>query len=307
MILSASRRTDLPCLYADWLVRRLQAGAVVVKNPMNPAQVSRLHFSPETVDCIVFWTKDPAPLLAQLDEVDRLGYRYYFQFTLTPYDRAIEKNLREKSELIETFRQLSERIGRERVVWRYDPILFADGVDFAYHRAQFSRMCAALAPYSDTVVVSFVDAYAKLRQPVFTVPDLCAQTELAEMIGTTAKQYGLRAVACAESGDWSAYGIGRSACIDRMRIERICGAPVALKADQNQRVGCGCAESVDIGAYDTCTNGCVYCYANRSAERAIAMCAKHDPQSEILVGEFDPTTVREKHFRSLRQTQCSLF
>lgn len=218
MVLSASRRTDLPRLYSDWLIRRLQAGTVVVKNPMNPAQVSRLHFSPETVDCIVFWTKDPAPLSARLDEVDRLGYRYYFQFTLTPYDRTIETNLREKSELIATFRQLSQRIGRERVVWGYDPILFADGVDLPYHRARFSRMCAELAPYTDTVVVSFVDAYAKLRHPIFSVPDLSAQTELAGLIGATAKRYGLRAVACAESGDWSAYGIGRSACIDRARI-----------------------------------------------------------------------------------------
>lgn len=307
MVLSASRRTDIPRFYTDWLLARLRAGCVVTKNPMNPSQVSRLRFSPDSVDCLVFWSKDPEPLLERLAEIDRMGYRYYFQFTLTPYGSAIEKNLRPKAEIVETFRALSEQIGREKVVWRYDPILLADGIDVAWHRRRFADLCETLAPYTDTVTVSFVDFYAKLKNPVFSSPDEAERAELAGWIGECARRAGIAAVACSESGDWSAYGIGRSSCIDRARIERICGCPLTLKADKNQRGGCGCAESIDIGVYDTCTNGCIYCYANRSEKRAAELRALHDPASEILVGDPAGAVIREKNLRSSRREQYELF
>ena len=307
MILSASRRTDIPRFFADWLVARLAGGSVVTKNPMNPSQISRLHFSPDTVDCLVFWSKDPEPLRQRLAEIDRMGYRYYFQFTLTPYGTAIEKNLRPKEEIAETFRLLSRQIGREKVVWRYDPILLADGIDVKWHRERFSAMCKALAPYTDTVTVSFVDLYQKLKHPVFSSPDEDERTELAGWIGACAREAGISAVACCENGDWSSYGIGRAACIDRARVERICGCPLILKADKNQRGGCGCAESIDIGVYDTCTNGCVYCYANRSQKRAAEMLALHDPTSEILVGETADAKIRDKILQSSRRVQYELF
>lgn len=307
MVLSASRRTDIPKFYTDWLIARLAAGSVVTKNPMNPSQISRLRFSPDSVDCLVFWSKDPEPLRKRLADIDRMGYRYYFQFTLTPYGRAIEKNLRPKAEIIATFQLLSKQIGREKVVWRYDPILLADGIDVEWHRRQFAAMCEVLVPYTDTVTVSFVDLYQKLRNPVFSTPDEAERAELAGWIGECARRAGIAAVACSESGDWSVFGIGRAACIDRARIERICGCPLTLKADKHQRGGCGCAESIDIGVYDTCPNGCVYCYANRSEKRAAEMCAKHRPENEILVGDTEGFAICEKILRSLRREQYELF
>jgi hypothetical protein len=126
MILSASRRTDIPCYYSEWFMNRLKEGYVLTKNPMNPAQVSRLTLSPDTVDCIVFWTKDPLPLLDKLPILDDLGYHYYFQFTLTPYGKDIERGLRDKKGIISTFRQLSSYLGKDRVIWRYDPIIIND-------------------------------------------------------------------------------------------------------------------------------------------------------------------------------------
>ena len=131
MILSVSRRTDIPGRYADWFMNRIRAGFVLTQNPVHPAQVQRLPPSKDTVDCIVFWTKDAAPLLPYLDELDRLGYAYYFQFTLTPYPHALEPGLRPKREIVQTFRALSERVGRERIVWRYDPILCTARYDAA--------------------------------------------------------------------------------------------------------------------------------------------------------------------------------
>ena len=119
MIISASRRTDIPAYYAKWMLERLKAGAVSIRNPFNPKQFREIILSPDKIECIVFWTKNPAPMLPLLHEIDAMGYRYYFQFTLTPYDRTIEKYLPPKTELIRTFRQLSEQIGKQKIVWRY--------------------------------------------------------------------------------------------------------------------------------------------------------------------------------------------
>lgn len=121
MILSASRRTDIPAFYADWFLNRLREGSVLVRNPMNYHQVSEVKLTPENVDCIVFWTKNPSHFIEKLPEIDNLGYRYYFQFTLNPYDRSIEENLPEKNVLIETFKRLSDQCGPQKVIWRYDP------------------------------------------------------------------------------------------------------------------------------------------------------------------------------------------
>jgi len=293
MIISASRRTDIPCYYSQWFMKCIRAGHVLTRNPMNHAQLSKVPLSPEVVDCIVFWTKDAANIMPYLGELDALGYNYYFQFTLTPYDRALEPNLRPKAEIEEAFIKLSKRIGRKRVVWRYDPIILNDTLDINYHKAQFIRMCDKLSPYTDTVVISFVDMYAKLekRRDVQGRPFVrpITEDEIAELsafIGKTAKEHSIRAAACCESGDLLKYGIEKSACIDRARIEKICGIKLLARVskDKNQREGCGCCASIDIGAYNTCLNGCVYCYANDSAESTKRRHASHDPESPLLVG-----------------------
>jgi hypothetical protein len=284
MILSASRRTDIPCYYAQWFMNRIRAGYVLTRNPMNHAQLSRIPLSPDIVDCIVFWTKDAANMLPHLDELDALGYNYYFQFTLTPYGKNIEQNLCPKSEIEDTFITLSKRIGRECVVWRYDPIILNDDLTVKYHKTQFRRMCEKLSPYTDTVTISFVDMYPKFKTPYIRTITANEIVELSEYVGVTATEYGLSAVACCEKDDLTKYGIGRSSCIDRERIEKIIGCPLKIKADKNQREGCGCVESIDIGAYNTCLNGCVYCYANNSFTTALRRHESHNPESELLIG-----------------------
>ena len=308
MILSVSRRTDIPRWYAPWFLNRIREGHVLVSNPYRPHRLRRIPLSPETVDAIVFWTKDPGPLLPFLDELDGLGYRYLFQFTLTPYGREIEPGLRSKEALLETFRTLSRRLGRERVLWRYDPILFSDGIDRSWHQERFLQLCKALSPYTDQVTVSFLDPYpgcpmGKLRSPT---PETAR--ELAAFIGNTAKEFHLSAVMCCEREDYSPYGIGRAACIDGTRLERVCGYPLELKPDRGQRPGCGCRESVDIGAYDTCPSGCRYCYANRSPRRTAAVRAAHDPHSPLLIGRPGPEDViTDVDCASCRAGQLRLF
>lgn len=284
MILSASRRTDIPCYYSDWFMNRIKAGYALTRNPMNHAQLSRISLTPDVVDCIVFWTKDANNMMPHFDALDRMGYKYYFQFTLTPYNRTIERNLRDKSQIEDTFIDLSRRIGKHRVLWRYDPIILNDTLDIAYHKAQFERMCRKLVDYTETVTISFVDLYSKLKTKLIREIAADEMIELSEYIGATAKAYSLRAFACCEKADLTQYGIERASCIDKATLEKVCGCGLNILPDKNQRPGCGCMESVDIGAYNTCLNGCVYCYANDNISSIERRVQSHDPANDLLIG-----------------------
>ena len=281
---------------------------MLVRNPYRPGQLRRVPLSPAVVDAIVFWTKAPAPLLPWLDELDGMGYRYLFQFTLTPYGPEIEPGLRDKRAIVETFQVLGCRLGRGRVLWRYDPILFTDAIGLAWHEARFRKLCKALSPFTDQVTVSFLDPYPGRPMGGLRPPNALEMQGLAAMLGQTAKEYHLSIVACCEAGDFSPHGIGRAACIDRARLERLCGGPLRLGADRGQRPGCGCCESVDIGAYDTCPSGCRYCYANRSPARTAARRAEHAPDSPLLTGVPSPgDTVTDLPACSCRDGQLRLF
>lgn len=295
MILSASRRTDIPAYYSEWLVNRLHAGYVLTRNPMNHTQVSKVILNPDIIDCIVFWTKDPLNMLDKLDTIDKLGYRYYFQFTLTPYDKSVEKRLRDKEEIIKTFCQLSDRIGKDKVVWRYDPVILNGVFDFIFHKEQFTRLCSKLCRHTEQCIISFVDIYSKLRTDILREISMDERAELGRMISSTAKDFGITVKACCENSYLSEYGIEQASCIDKLLIERICGYSPDIKRDRNQRDSCRCFESIDIGAYNTCKNGCVYCYANYSLESVNKNYKRHNPEGELLIGqvrENDRITIR---------------
>jgi len=311
MILSASRRTDIPSFYAPWFMHRLRAGFVRVRNPMNASQVSEVPLTPRNVDCIVFWTKDPLPLMAYLDEIDGMGYPYYFQFTVTPYGKDIEGNVRDKAEIFRTLHALSERIGKMRVVPRYDPVLLTDRgpcpytVDF--HVRAFRKFCEAAEGCAEKAVVSFFDDYRKFAANVKTT-GMRAPTEnemhtLAEGFAAIALQHGLGLETCAEAADLAKFGIGHAKCIDGDLIERILGGPIAGKGTKDgNRAHCGCMKSVDVGQYDTCVRQCLYCYANAGRRKALENFKNHSPESALLAGE-SAAMVRqrsEKDTRSLK-------
>lgn len=287
MILSVSRRTDIPNYYSEWFFNRIREGFLYVRNPMNPHQVSKIGITPEAVDCIVFWTKNPEPMLDRLEELDK--YKYYFQFTLTGYGRDIEPNVPHKKEkMLEVFQRLSQQIGRKRVIWRYDPILFTKKYTPEYHISAFRQIASALNGYTEKCVISFVDLYAKNRKNMEMLGayelDRSELNGFAKEIAETAKANGIAAASCAEPLDLSAYGIEHNCCIDQKLIEEITGYEIRIKKDKNQRMECGCAESVDVGTYNTCRNGCIYCYANYSRESVIRHCREYDPDSPLLCG-----------------------
>lgn len=267
MIVSASRRTDIPACFPEEFMERIRSGFCTVKNPFSGKE-SRISLAPGDVDCIVFWSKNPGPLMAHLPELAERGFAFYFQFTLTPYDRKMERFLPPKPELIRTFRMLSERIGRDRVVWRYDPIIFSDSLCLTgrWHEQQFRILSDQLAPYTDQCVISFLDFYGKCRrEPVCRAFREATDGEMLDLAGRFARiagEAGLRIAACAEKLDLSPAGVESAHCIDAERIGRITGKQISSARDRGQRKECGCAVSRDIGRYGSCRNGCVYCYAS---------------------------------------------
>ena len=282
MIISASRRTDIPSFYSEWFVNRLREGYALIQNPRNPQRLGRVELSPDKVDCIVFWTKNPLPMFDALDAIDRMGYQYYFEFTLTPYDRRIERKLPPKERLLEIFSRLSDRIGPNRVDWRYDPILMNKNVPREYHFEHYEKMCDALHSKTTRCVISFIDHYRHVKdvQPMHE-DDILA---IAEGFSRIAKKYNFSLYTCAEAIDLEQFGISHAACIDKKKIESIIGTAIEAKKDDGQRPACGCIASVDIGAYDTCPHGCVYCYATTNQGLVARKVHTHDPQSPLLTG-----------------------
>ena len=283
MIISASRRTDIPAWYGNWLMNRLTEGYVLVPNPRFTGRLSRVDLSPEVVDCIVFWTKNPIPFLPWLDSIRDAGYRFYFEYTITPYDLQIERNLPDKRLLIDAFRNLSARIGKQRVDWRYDPILLTERYTVAYHLQAFEAMCHELSAYTERCIISFVDCYAHLGGKVNAVSDEDIDT-LARHFSVIAAAHGLPLFTCAESCDLERYGIRHGSCIDQAKIEQIIGCPIRVGKDKGQRPACGCIESIDIGTYDTCRNGCIYCYATTSDQAVVKQISAHDDHAPMLTG-----------------------
>lgn len=305
MIISASRRTDIPALYPEWFMNRLRAGEVLVPNPHNRKRISRIRLSPEVVDCFVFWTKNPEPMIPYLKAIDKMEYSYYFQMTITDYDEDIEVNIPPVEESIATFRLLSERLGKERVDFRFDPVLLADKYTIDYHLEKFEMMCSWLHKHTTRCIFSFIDIYK--NSPYREITEQEKRT-LAEGFAGIAKKYDLPLYMCAETIDLSDLGIGHASCIDKAKTERVIGYKLDIKKDKGQRPECGCCESVDIGMYDSCAHGCRYCYANVSAAAARNRQKLHDPKSPLLIGNIQgDEAITYKDIRSNKDLQLSLF
>ena len=288
MILSASRRTDIPAFYSRWFYKRIEEGYLLVRNPMNAKQISRVVLNPDIVDCIVFWTKNPEPFMKNIDKINR--YKYYFQFTLNPYDDSIEKNVPDKEHLIDIFVKLSGLIGKDKVIWRYDPILLTNKIDKEYHYKWFNYLIERLHKYTDKCIISFLDLYSKTERNTKSLGIIPMGTndmrEIAFNFSLTAQKYNIPVETCAERIDLSDMGIKRGKCIDDKMISKIIGCDIAVEKDKAQREECGCVKSIDIGAYNTCRHNCVYCYANFNEATVKRNFSLHDPDSPLLYGKL---------------------
>jgi hypothetical protein len=265
MIISASYRSDIPAFHGDWFLAALAAGEVAVANPYSqrPYLVD-LH--PEAVDGYVFWTRNARPFAPALAAVAAQGKPFVVQYTILGYPRAIDTNVIDPKLAIDNARAIAGTYGRRVVVWRYDPILLTPGTEADWHRANFARLADALAGITDEVVVSFAQLYAKSARNLakagiaWRVPDLPEQAALTADLGAIAAERAIAPSLCTQPDLAGASSAAAARCVDAARLADIAGRPIAA-ATKGNRPGCLCAQSRDIGAYDSCVHGCRYCYA----------------------------------------------
>jgi hypothetical protein len=281
VIVSISRRTDVPAFYTPWLMNRVRAGWCEVVNPFNPNQVRTVSLRPDDVDVLVFWTRFSAPLQPHLQDLEARGFRIVFLYTLTGYSISIEPGLPTLDRLLPDFITLSDRIGPDRIAWRYDPVLLTSLMTPEWHRDHFAGLAKRLAGHTYRVITSRTDFYRKTRSRLAEVTDqtiLEAERdesgELLTDLTRIALDHGMTLQTCAESGSWARQA---GKCIDDRWLNTLWNLSLSSTADPGQRKACHCIKSVDIGAYNSCLFGCRYCYATSSPERAWQIYKAHDP------------------------------
>jgi hypothetical protein len=261
MIISASRRSDIPAFHFPWFLERMRAGFVGVANPFNPHQIRRVSLAPGDIDCVVFWTKDARPMRKHLAEFEAFGVPYIILYTLTPYGQDIEPGLAGKSGIPDSFQEIAGHIGGRRLVWRYDPIILTGEMTDAWHCRAFAALAARLEGSVRRCIVSFAQGYRRVQKNLaalgWTAPEAAAKQELLAALSEIAAARGISLQSCADS-DTPGYA---GACIDAALIARVTGRPLSAGRDKNQRPACLCSAAVDIGRYGTCGHRCVYCYA----------------------------------------------
>lgn len=291
MILNTGSRTDIPAYYSDWFYNRIREGYVLVRNPYYPAQITKYLLNPEIIDMIVFCTKNPFPML---DRISLLAVFDTFWFvTITPYGKDIEPYVPPKEQVIRYFQQLSESVGQKRISWRYDPIFITDTYSVNFHIEQFRKMAKALSGYTDQCVVSFIDLYEKTKRNFSGIRSVTdkEQEVLTAAFSEIAKENGLQIHLCCENAGLVRENVDADGCMSKAVLEKALGCRLVVPKKKTARTECSCLLGADIGAYNTCGHGCLYCYANYDRETVIKNRKLHSDTSPLLIGEVSETDV----------------
>ncbi len=285
MIINTGGRTDTVQYYTDWLLNRFSEGYVLTRNPMFTNKVSRYELKPDKVDCVVFCSKNYKPILNRLSEITD-KFNTYFHYTITAYGKDIEPGVPDIEESVKTLIELSKLVGKEHIAWRYDPVLLTKDYTIDRHLKTFENMAKTLAPYIDRCIFSFVEMYKKLEYNMLELIPMtdCDKDILAKGLGSIADKYGIFIQTCGNNGDFTHYGIHSSGCMTLDILGKANNVKFKDLKHKGSRKGCHCIESRDIGAYDTCMNGCKYCYANKNPHKAFENYKYHDPASPLLLG-----------------------
>ena len=288
MIVSASYRTDIPAYYGDWFMKRLAAGHALVASPYG-AKPYRVALAGRDVAGFVLWTRNIGPLRDSLAEIAAVA-PFMVQFTITGYPRALEPGVIETKTATAQIRALSDSFGPRAVVWRYDPIIETSLTPPAWHRENFARLAGAMKGHVDEVTISFAQIYAKTRRNMdmasrrqsfaWDDPEDGEKRSLAGALAEIAASHGMRLTVCSQP-EYTDAGGAAAQCIDAGRLSDLAGHEIKARVKGN-RPGCLCNESRDIGAYDSCPQGCVYCYAVSRQVKAKRFLVEHDPEAESL-------------------------
>lgn len=288
MILNTGGRTDTVNYFSEWLLNRFAAGYAYSRNPFHPDVVNRIDLNPRTIDVVEFCSKNYRPILSRLHEITE-RFNCHFHYTITAYDKDIEPNVPGIDESVETLRDLSAQVGKEKIIWRYDPVLLTGKYTIERHLATFDYMAGRIAPYVSRCLFSFVVWYKKLHLPELQ-PISGRQKELiAKGLGEMAAKHHLYIQTCGTKESYEQYGIHHSGCMTRAVYEHSLGLHFKKVAERGNRPGCRCMESRGLGDYNTCLNGCRYCYANYDHEKARENYRLHDPESPLMIGHLRPT------------------
>lgn len=292
MLINTGARTDTVQYFTKWLLKRFEEGYVLSRNPLFPNKVTRYDLNPDVVDCVIFCSKNYKPILSSLHKITS-KFNTYFHYTITAYGKDVEPGVPTIDESIETLFELEEIVGKQRISWRYDPILLTKKYTMQRHKETFEYMASKLSGHVDKCIFSFVEMYKKLE---VNMPEIIALTEnekdeIAKYLGETAHKYGISIQTCGNNGDFRKYGINPSACTTLDSLGKANNIEFRTLKHKGMREGCHCFESRDIGIYDTCLNGCKYCYANKNTQKAYQNFKFHDPDSPLLLGHLKDSDI----------------
>ncbi len=290
MIISCSRRTDIPSFYSRWLFNRLRDGFCFVKNPFNPNQISRVDLKPETVTAIVFWTRFPEPMLGDICLLDEIGFKYYFLITLNNYPKKYEENNPTLSKSIKSIYKLNDLTDSDKIIWRYDPMIINKELDFDFHLKNFEYLCKQLERKVKKVITSIVNPYKKslklMRNKNLEIDEsvrsLQGFRKFLSYLKTIALSSNLALEICSDSMDFSDIGIEPARCIDNRLLNKLFHLNLKYTKDKSQRKECTCTISKDIGTYNTCIMNCNYCYATLNQNTAQFNHKSHDERNPNL-------------------------
>ena len=315
MIVSASYKTDIPTFYGEWFRNRLDAGFCRVVNPYNKNQHNLVSLQREDVDGFIFWTKNLTPFVDTLDEVHQRGYPFVVQYTINGYPRTLETRVVNADRSVRSFRLASKKYGEQAMVWRYDTIIFTTETDAEFHRNNFAALASELAGYTSEVVVSFMQIYKKTRWNLDEAarengfswhdPSIGVKRGLLSDLVKIADRHSLSLSICAQP-DLLVPGANEASCVDAKRLMSVAGRTFRSRV-KGTRLTCNCYESKDIGDYDTCPHGCIYCYAVRERSLAIRRYQNHDPLGEYLFPQRDLRTSDMELSETEAQQQMPLF
>lgn len=290
MIISASYKTDIPAFYGEWFLRRLRAGSCRMRNPYG-GQWYDISLAQRDVDGFVFWTKNLGPFLSALAEVRQRGYPFVVQYAINGYPRELESAVTDSARSVEHMRRIAETYGPRAAVWRYDTIVTTSLTPFDFHRRNFAALARALEGTTDEVVVSFAQIYKKTLRNMdaaarrfgftWSDPDAEEKRTLLDELAACAASHGIRLTLCAQPELLTPHA-AEARCIDAIRLSDVAGRPIGASLKGN-RPGCACYYSRDIGEYDTCPHGCVYCYAVQNRAVAKRRYERHDAEADSLV------------------------
>jgi len=281
MILSIDFRTDIPAFYSEWLMNRFKEGYVYFRNPAYTKTIHKIILDRQHIEGIMWCSKDYLPILPELYKITD-KFPSIFHYTITGYGKDIEPNVPNLEQSIYTFKELSERYGKDKVIWRYDPIFFTKEWTYNRHIQNFQYINKQLCRHAGRVVLNFVSLYEKVKRHM---PDLkeVSYNDKANLIHDFVNISSIPIQTCGNGLQFKDLeGVEVTGCIDEHALN-LMGIYPKPKGKPTEW-GCLCYPNTCIGEYNTCLHKCRYCYASADFDKCDENFKKHDPRSPLLIG-----------------------